>query len=297
MVRATTSGGEVPDDCSRVPHDVIRLVGPRTRGAWGTGFYHDEHAASAPHPASVSGPSATPVADVVAATHEVASQVASGRLNARTRRRLAWVSLGALLAFVVDTVVVVSGVFNRSFDQPVARAVQSVPWGPLGRLMDVTNSIAGWQQNAVGLAAVLGMLVYERRAGGLMALAAVGSLLDGLIKVSVGRHRPTPDLLLILNPASGYSFPSGHAVFFTWLYFMLAVAISPRLAPRWRAPLWSLAAALVCFACLGRVYAGVHWPTDVIGGFLLALSWSTFVLWLPERWLPSPHRWRVPRRG
>jgi undecaprenyl-diphosphatase len=53
---------------------------------------------------------------------------------------------------------------------------------------------------------------------------------------------------------------------------------------------WALAVLLVFTACFGRVWAGVHWPSDVLGGFLLGLGWSAFVLWLPERWLPQPSR-------
>src|SRR5207249_297077 len=45
---------------------------------------------------------------------------------------------------------------------------------------------------------------------------------------------------------------------------------------------------LIKLACCARVWAGSHWRSDVAGGFLLGLGWSAFVVWLPERWLPSP---------
>jgi undecaprenyl-diphosphatase len=79
---------------------------------------------------------------------------------------------------------------------------------------------------------------------------------------------------------------------------MSAAALAPRLSPRLRPFLWLAAALLILVACLGRVYAGVHWPTDVIGGFLLGLAWSALVLWIPERWLPTPSRtwWRRDRK-
>ena len=108
------------------------------------------------------------------------------------------------------------------------------------------------------------------------------------MKASVARHRPTADLVTILTPSSGYSYPSGHAVFFTWLAFMLAAAVAPRLHPWLRVVAWALAGCLILIACTGRVWIGVHWPSDVLGGFLLGLGWSAFVLWLPERFLPEP---------
>jgi len=80
---------------------------------------------------------------------------------------------------------------------------------------------------------------------------------------------------------------------------MLATAVAPRLKPSLRPILWLAAALLILIGCLGRIYAGVHWPTDVIGGFLLSLSWVAFVLWMPERYLPTPSRtwFRRPRAG
>jgi len=54
------------------------------------------------------------------------------------------------------------------------------------------------------------------------------------------------------------------------------------------------AAFVIVVACIGRVWAGAHWPTDVIGGFLLGLGWSAFILWIPEGWLPAPSRRWIP---
>jgi len=52
---------------------------------------------------------------------------------------------------------------------------------------------------------------------------------------------------------------------------------------------------VIVLTCIARVWAGAHWPSDVLGGVLLGIGWSAFVLWLPERWLPSPtFRWFLP---
>jgi undecaprenyl-diphosphatase len=128
-----------------------------------------------------------------------------------------------------------------------------------------------------------------------MLIGSISSLLDNIIKLLVSRNRPTVDLVHILSPASGFSYPSGHAVFFTWISFMLAFAVAPRIRPHLRWIPWTIAAAVMVLACIARVWAGAHWPSDVFGGFLLAIGWCSFVLWLPERWLPSP-RWSWVRR-
>jgi undecaprenyl-diphosphatase len=128
-----------------------------------------------------------------------------------------------------------------------------------------------------------------------MAIGAISSLLDNEIKLLMSRQRPQADLLHILAPAPGYSYPSGHAVYFTWMSFMLAFVVAPRIRPRYRWIPWVVASVVIVLACTARVWAGAHWPSDVVGGFLLGLGWCAFVLWLPERWLPSPS-WSWVRR-
>jgi membrane-associated phospholipid phosphatase len=225
-----------------------------------------------------------------------ATEVLAGEPGPVARRWLGPVVVIAALLFVVNTLLVVSGITRSAFDVPVERAVQSVPWGPLTYWMTLTNVTGGLVQDLFGVAVVVAVFLWDRRAGWLLALGALGSLIDQVVKVSIARHRPTADVVTILDPSNGYSYPSGHAVFFTWLWFMLAASLSPHVRPRWRTWLWGLAAALILLACIGRVWAGAHWPTDVIGGFLLGLAWSAFVLWLPERWLPTPSRQWFRRR-
>ena len=237
-------------------------------------------------------------AGLKAGAAEAAAQVARGRPGTAARHWLWQLSLGCALLFCVDAYYVLSGIYTF-LDRAIELFVQGFPWGPVVYLFDATNSIAGIWQLGVGLALAAVMIVWDRRAGWLMFIGAGASVLDNLTKVLVARHRPPSDLVHVLSPETGYSFPSGHAVFYTWVAVMLASALAPRLRPAVRPLLWVAAAALILVACLARVYEGVHWPTDVIGGFLLALSWSAFVLWLPERFLPTPSRtwFRRPRAG
>jgi undecaprenyl-diphosphatase len=170
--------------------------------------------------------------------------------------------------------------------------IQQLNWGPLVYPFEWINITAGFLQVLVGLGAIVLLFLVERRAGWLLAIGSISSLLDNIIKLVISRQRPPADLVHILNPTTGFSYPSGHAVFFTWLVFMLAFSLAPRVDPRIHPFLWLTAAVVIVLTCIARVWAGDHWPSDVIGGVLLGLGWSAFVLWLPERWLPSPSfRW------
>ena len=105
--------------------------------------------------------------------------------------------------------------------------------------------------------------------------------LDGdsqILHVGVGVkhafHLPRPTVFPWLMPASGYGFPSGHATMAFSLYGYLAVRLvmrKPGSVWRW---LMTAAALAIAFAIAGsRLYLGVHWPTDVLGGTMVATFW------------------------
>ncbi len=215
---------------------------------------------------------------------QAAAEVLVGHSRASARARVGPLALAATILFALDTYLVATRPL-LPFDVPVASFVQSYAWGPLTYVFEAINFTAGYVQVAVGVAAVVLLFLVERRAGYLMAIGSISSLLDNWIKLLVARQRPSADLVHILAPAPGYSYPSGHAVFFTWLSFMLAFLLAPHVRPSRRWALWVPAAALILLACLARVWVGDHWPSDVAGGFLLGLAWSAFVVWLPERLL------------
>lgn len=191
-------------------------------------------------------------------------------------------ALSAAVLFALDTYLVVAGP-RPAFDLPAALFVQSIQWGPLTYAFDLINSVAGWVQLVVAAVLIGIVLFVNRRDGALMVFASIASLLDNVLESVVGRERPAGDLVHIVAPAGGYSYPSGHATFFTWMSFMLAFTISPRLSTPWRWVPWALAAIVSALTCTARVWAGDHWPSDVAGGLLLGLGWSAGVIWITDR--------------
>ena len=208
--------------------------------------------------------------------------------------RAGHLAAAALLLFVLNTFLVLTGVISTGFDIPVEHALQTVPWGPLTQWMMLTNATDGLAQGLVGAAVVVVLLIWNRRAAALMALGSLAVLIGQVIKVVIHRHPPPSDGFAIHDPVAAFSYPSGHAVFFTWLSFMLVAAVSPSLRPGWRIAISILAGAQIAVACIGRVWVGVHWPSDVIGGFLFALGWCALVLWFAQRW---PRLRTVPNSG
>ena len=227
---------------------------------------------------------------------QAAAEVLAGRPGPTARRWLGPTALVVFVLFAIDTYLVIQNDV-LPFDIPIATFIQQINWGPVVYPMELINVSAGIWQVLIGAVAVIALFILERRAGWLMLIGSISSLIDNIIKLVISRQRPPADLVHILSPTTGFSFPSGHAVFFTWMSFMIAVSIAPKIRPAYRPVLWTFAVLVILLTCIARVWAGAHWPSDVIGGVLLGIGWSAFVLWLPERWLPSPtFKWFRGRR-
>lgn len=123
--------------------------------------------------------------------------------------------------------------------------------------------------------AVLLALNPKTRSVGLAAIAALTLstfISNVILKNAVMRPRPFEALAHIvpLAEASGYSFPSGH----TTAAFACAF-VYWRLLPKWFGGMAVLLAVLIAFS---RLYLGVHYPLDVLGGIATAYLGSTLVL-------------------
>lgn len=131
----------------------------------------------------------------------------------------------------------------------------------------------------------IGFLVLRRRAleGLLLAVALAGGLaLSEGLKSFFDRARP-PDVYRYaetLNP----SFPSGHALLSAVLYLSLGAMLARATSNR-KIRTYVMAVAILVTLLVGatRVYLGVHWVTDVLGGWCIGAAWA-MAFWLFERW-------------
>ncbi|MFE7932690.1 phosphatase PAP2 family protein [Streptomyces sp. NPDC057456] len=122
-------------------------------------------------------------------------------------------------------------------------------------------------------------------AGWLVVTAAVGTLIQQSLKAGVGRERPVwPDPV---DSAHYAAYPSGHALTATvvcglLLWLLHRHGVTPAV---WRT---ALAVAVVSVAGVGltRIWLGVHWPSDVLGGWLLGALLVTLAITAHIRWRP-----------
>jgi len=120
----------------------------------------------------------------------------------------------------------------------------------------------------------------------LIAIVAIGRALSELQKYWIGRVRPDVEPHLVVVKTS--SFPSGHAT--SSMIFYLTVAMTLTVGTRWHRPAVAAAVALSLLIGLSRVMLGVHWPSDVVGGWAFGLLWVLLTLRIAQRFLAGDVR-------
>lgn len=127
----------------------------------------------------------------------------------------------------------------------------------------------------ITLAGILYLLLRKRRRTALFLFVAIagGQLLSSALKF--GFDRPRPDLVPHGMTVYTASFPSGHAMMTAIVYLTLA-ALLARSESRRRLKAFPLllAACVTLLVGISRVYLGVHWPSDVLGGWMIGSAWA-----------------------
>jgi undecaprenyl-diphosphatase len=165
--------------------------------------------------------------------------------------------------------------------QEAARDLTSL--GSIIVLVIITLAISGYL-----------FLARKQAAAGLMFVAVFGGIvLSDLLKFSFARPRPD-----IVPPAARVfttSFPSGHATLSAIAYLTIAALLArSQSSPRIGVYFIVLAALLTILIGVSRIYLGVHYPTDVLGGWCVGAAWA-LGCWVLMTWLQ--HGGRIGSAG
>jgi undecaprenyl-diphosphatase len=197
----------------------------------------------------------------------------------------------ALFAIVIGTLgfILIAGFVNGGstdyFDLRVLRSLRNCnditrPRGPewLFEFMRDITSLGGSTVVFLITFFVIGYFILQKQYNMMvLVLVAVigGALIDLELKEIFSRVRP--QIFSGFIPEKSFGFPSGHSMMATIIYLSLAALIA-HLQVRRRDKIYIISVAVFLSFMIGisRIYLGVHYPTDVLGGWSLGLAWAAF---------------------
>jgi undecaprenyl-diphosphatase len=199
--------------------------------------------------------------------------------------------IGVAFLFLAFAAAIRRGAVLLTWDEPIQRAVE----GRRGAGWDVLFSTAsrfGSTLVVLTLGGLLALLAARRcRAVAIAVVAATISrpVIEFLLKDIVERGRPDFERMVA---GTGYSFPSGHvmAAVALWGLLPMIVALYTRSRALWWASV-AMSGVMIATIAASRVYLGVHWFSDIMGGLLLGSFFLLGVEWV----LHNSHQ-RVPCR-
>lgn len=180
---------------------------------------------------------------------------------------------------------------TQHFDERILSALRkaddpSMPIGPrwLEQVAFDLTALGGPTVLGLTVAAVVGFLLLHgalRNAVFVLVACGGGWLLNNLLKELFARERP--DVVPHLREVMSLSFPSGHALTSAVVFLTLG-ALLMRVAETRLVKFYLMTVAMVLTLLVGltRVYLGVHYPTDVLAGWLIGMSWA-LACWLVAR--------------
>lgn len=178
-------------------------------------------------------------------------------------------------------------------DLPLSLLLQSTLNEPLTELMKGVSFVTeNWR--AALLVISTGLVIWWRIGkweAFLIAIAGVSSQFSYVFKLLVERPRPSSSLVQVLVNEAGYGFPSGHATFVAaFLGFAIYLVFTRLPRQRFSILTGTILFLLILWVGTSRIYLGVHWASDVLGGYLI----GAVIVWLLA-WLDRSMRYRFVR--
>lgn len=161
-----------------------------------------------------------------------------------------------------------------AFDRAILQSINAAIYDPALDPYVVALTDVGGTVGAVAMTSGAALLLLARgyRRSAAYAIAVIGgaNVMNGLLKALFARDRPSLFETAVFE--TSYAFPSGHAMLSSAMAF---TAIVLAWQTRWRLPVVIAATVYFLTVSFTRLYLGVHYPTDIIGGWCIAAAWST----------------------
>ena len=172
----------------------------------------------------------------------------------------------------------------------LARALQEIKLSAWVDTMEIASTISTVLPIVALSSVLLAWFIHNKQRTECIVLgvALVSLLVNPVLKLVVDRPRPTDDLITIWKDSSGLGFPSGHAytamVLFGLLYYFTPIIFTQK---KIVSLIRLFILTLITLIGISRVYLGAHWPSDVLGGFLVGGIILTLLIQLHRQYSPQ----------
>ncbi|WP_405153660.1 phosphatase PAP2 family protein [Paenibacillus sp. FSL K6-0108] len=197
--------------------------------------------------------------------------------------------LAAALSLAVFAIIALSISDNQihQFDDSLITLIQGMESPSMTRWMEFFTWIgSGLPVIVITIISMIILYVFLRHRRELLFLGCViagSTILNTLLKLMFQRARPTIHRII---EVTGYSFPSGHSMAAFSLYGGLAFLIWKHIpTAAGRVFMIIVSATFILTIGMSRIYLGVHYPSDVVGGYFLSGCWLATCIWFYQRYL------------
>lgn len=203
-----------------------------------------------------------------------------------------------LLYFVITLGVVTDHEWVTRFDLTFIGLIQGQVTEGTAGFISVATDIADFLAIFVLTVTVVAILMIKRMfIAGLwfgLTIYFVASLLMDTMKEVIGRERPD---LLVITMESSLSYPSGHSIAAVMFFGFVGLILILIMKKLWqKIVIGGAALAIILFVMASRVYLGVHYPSDVVGGFTLGMAGIFISISLYQMALPRLKKWTDKKR-
>jgi len=190
----------------------------------------------------------------------------------RSRILLLLIAASLFFAWLANAVIRGS---SQALDNSIRAAIHAYATPPLTAVMRALSFVGS--PAALIIIGVVIVFALDRGDALHFVIAVIGAeLLDRSLKLFF--HRPRPPAFFGLAEPGGFSFPSGHALVSCAFFVTMAALAAKRIESQTaRICLYATAALLIAAIGFSRIYLGVHYPTDVLGGYSAAVVWLSIV--------------------
>jgi undecaprenyl-diphosphatase len=197
----------------------------------------------------------------------------------RRRRAIAF-QIGLFLLIIAFSILTFLAKRTAFFplDLKITQTFQNITNPFVSRLMSVVSWAGDSPQAFIIPVIIIGLLYgfgLKWEAIASLLTVGIGALTNLLLKIAIHRPRPVSDLINVHITFAGYSFPSGHVMYYVGFFGFMCFLAYTLFKPSWKRNLLFIIFGIhIVLVGVSRIYLGAHWASDVLGAYLL----GSFVL-------------------